>query len=227
MREPSAPQREPGADCPFPLFCLLAAFFAARYAKTVGIAVDARRRNRSVAAKQANVARLQDYKARLVVFPRGSNQKPRGGDAAPEDTASATQISGINTIAKPDATPEFASIEEARAAGSAYKSLRIVRLSLLGGRLCLFGLHVAIAMFPPICTLLTVCLCLLCQLCRPLPPNQPQLCCNRTAPRPSWWAHAGRPPRLTTKRIFARLVAAAVAAAQVVEELLQQMGAHC
>lgn len=108
----------------FTLEELSAAGISRKYAKTVGIAVDARRRNRSVAAKQANVARLQDYKARLVVFPRGSNQKPRGGDAAPEDTASATQISGINAIAKPSAAVEFASIEEARAAGSAYKTLR-------------------------------------------------------------------------------------------------------
>eukprot|EP00043_Microstomoeca_roanoka_P026743 m.12468 g.12468 ORF g.12468 m.12468 type:complete len:209 (-) comp6907_c0_seq1:216-842(-) len=38
-----------------------------RYAQTVGIAVDRRRKNRSVESFQANVARLNEYKTRLVV----------------------------------------------------------------------------------------------------------------------------------------------------------------
>ena len=41
------------------------------YAQTVGIAVDHRRRNNSVAAVQENVARLKQYMSKLVVFPRG------------------------------------------------------------------------------------------------------------------------------------------------------------
>jgi len=41
-----------------------------RYAQTIGIAVDARRRNRSVEAFQANVARLNEYKSKLVVLKK-------------------------------------------------------------------------------------------------------------------------------------------------------------
>eukprot|EP00817_Percolomonadidae_sp_ATCC50343_P004050 CAMPEP_0117425448 /NCGR_PEP_ID=MMETSP0758-20121206/5715_1 /TAXON_ID=63605 /ORGANISM="Percolomonas cosmopolitus, Strain AE-1 (ATCC 50343)" /LENGTH=219 /DNA_ID=CAMNT_0005209933 /DNA_START=29 /DNA_END=688 /DNA_ORIENTATION=+ len=45
------------------------------FAKTIGIAVDARRRNRSVDAFNRNVARLNDYKNNLVLFPRGETAK--------------------------------------------------------------------------------------------------------------------------------------------------------
>ena len=41
-------------------------------AKTIGIAVDARRTNRSVATLMANVDRLKQYKAQLILFPRKS-----------------------------------------------------------------------------------------------------------------------------------------------------------
>lgn len=53
---------------------LLCAFQAAgipkKLAPTIGIAVDHRRRNRSLESLQANVQRLKTYKAKLVVFPR-------------------------------------------------------------------------------------------------------------------------------------------------------------
>merc|ERR1712227_562148 len=43
-------------------------------ARSLGIAVDPRRRNRSVQGKQANEQRLREYKAKLVVFPRKGSQ---------------------------------------------------------------------------------------------------------------------------------------------------------
>ncbi|PLN81212.1 60S ribosomal protein L13 [Aspergillus taichungensis] len=45
-----------------------------KLARTVGIAVDHRRVNYSKESLVANVARLQDYKARLILFPRKSGQ---------------------------------------------------------------------------------------------------------------------------------------------------------
>merc|ERR1712164_78468 len=64
-------------------------------ARSLGIAVDPRRRNRSVEGKQANEQRLREYKANLVVFPR--NKKAKQGwkaDASAEETATAEQMTG-------------------------------------------------------------------------------------------------------------------------------------
>lgn len=41
-----------------------------KLAPTIGIAVDHRRKNRSLEGLQANVQRLKTYKAKLVIFPR-------------------------------------------------------------------------------------------------------------------------------------------------------------
>jgi large subunit ribosomal protein L13e len=46
-----------------------------------GIAVDYRRRNRSVESLQQNVQRLKEYNSKLIVFPKKIS-KPRKGDAS-------------------------------------------------------------------------------------------------------------------------------------------------
>merc|ERR1712110_1206147 len=46
-----------------------------KLARTIGIAVDHRRRNRCQESLQANVERLKLYKSKLVIFPRGSGKK--------------------------------------------------------------------------------------------------------------------------------------------------------
>merc|ERR1712176_581406 len=51
-----------------------------RYARTIGIAVDHRRINRSVEGLERNVERLKAYMAKLVVFPR-RRCAPKKGDA--------------------------------------------------------------------------------------------------------------------------------------------------
>ena len=45
-----------------------------KLAPTIGIAVDHRRKNRSLESLQANVQRLKTYKAKLVVFPRRAHK---------------------------------------------------------------------------------------------------------------------------------------------------------
>ena len=55
----------------------------AKLAPTIGIAVDHRRRNRSLESLQENANRLKAYKANLVVFPRRAG-KPKAGDASAE-----------------------------------------------------------------------------------------------------------------------------------------------
>ncbi|GAB6021675.1 60S ribosomal protein L13 [Chamberlinius hualienensis] len=64
-----------------------------KYARTIGIAVDPRRRNRSVEGLQKNVHRLKEYKSKLILFPRRAN-KPRKGDATEEEIKLAKQLKG-------------------------------------------------------------------------------------------------------------------------------------
>ena len=40
------------------------------FARTIGIAVDIRRRNKSVEGLQLNVQRLKEYMSKLILFPR-------------------------------------------------------------------------------------------------------------------------------------------------------------
>merc|ERR1712100_559826 len=70
-------------------------------ARSLGIAVDPRRRNRSVNGKQANEQRLREYKANLVVFPRNA-KKTKGGwkaDAAKEECDVAEQVTEQKVMA--------------------------------------------------------------------------------------------------------------------------------
>lgn len=39
-----------------------------------------------------NVARLKEYRSKLIIFPRGSKHKPKKGDSSPEEQAAATQV---------------------------------------------------------------------------------------------------------------------------------------
>merc|ERR1711915_502511 len=55
-----------------------------KYAQTIGIAVDHRRRNKSVESLQLNAQRLKEYKSKLILFPLNS-KKPRKGDSTAEE----------------------------------------------------------------------------------------------------------------------------------------------
>lgn len=59
----------------FTLRELKAAGLNAAYARTVGIAVDQRRRNKSIESVQVNAQRLKEYQQRLVLFPRKEGEK--------------------------------------------------------------------------------------------------------------------------------------------------------
>lgn len=52
----------------------------AKYARTVGIAVDHRRKNRCLESLERNVQRLREYKDRLVVFPVNAKQVVKTDD---------------------------------------------------------------------------------------------------------------------------------------------------
>ena len=60
-------------------------------AKTIGITVDHRRRNKSVESLQVNAQRLKEYQSKLILFPVKAS-KPRKGDASEEDIKKASQL---------------------------------------------------------------------------------------------------------------------------------------
>merc|ERR1719428_2326308 len=62
-------------------------------ARTIGIAVDHRRKNHSSESLQLNVQRLKEYKAKLIVFPR-KRGKPKAGDADVAELEKAEQLKG-------------------------------------------------------------------------------------------------------------------------------------
>merc|ERR1711899_263356 len=72
---------------------LKAAGLSKNYAQTIGIAVDHRRRNKSVESLQQNTQRLKEYKSKLILFPIHS-KKMRKGDSSVEDCKKATQLEG-------------------------------------------------------------------------------------------------------------------------------------
>ncbi len=82
---------------------LAAAKINVKTAKTIGIAVDYRRVNRSQESLDRNVARLKQYKAKLVVFPRGKVAK--SGDSTDAAQSQATQVFTKNVIAIDNTTP--------------------------------------------------------------------------------------------------------------------------
>ncbi|KAG9442301.1 hypothetical protein H6P81_018155 [Aristolochia fimbriata] len=111
----------------FSLEELKAAGIPKKLAPTIGIAVDHRRKNRSLESLQANVQRLKTYKAKLVIFPRRSG-KFKNGDSSREELASATQVQGEYlpiTAEKPKV--ELVSITNEMKDFNAYQKLRVER----------------------------------------------------------------------------------------------------
>ncbi|GAV08870.1 hypothetical protein RvY_18498 [Ramazzottius varieornatus] len=76
----------------FSLDELRAAGINKKMASTIGIAVDHRRRNKSVEALQLNAQRLKEYRSKLILFPRRGSTKKREGEASAEEQKNAVQI---------------------------------------------------------------------------------------------------------------------------------------
>lgn len=136
---PTAGPLRPAVRCPtqkyhkkvrlgrgFSLAELKAAKIPQKLAKTIGIAVDVRRTNKSVEALEANVARLKEYKEKLVIFPR-KGTKAKSGDASKEALAAATQLTGpLMPLTAPEPSYELVDVPEAEEVG-AYSQLRIAK----------------------------------------------------------------------------------------------------
>ncbi|KAM7333912.1 hypothetical protein ACRRTK_007232 [Alexandromys fortis] len=64
-----------------------------KVARTIGISVDPRRRNKSTKSLQANEQRLKEYRSKLILFPRKPSA-PKKGDSLAEELKLATQLTG-------------------------------------------------------------------------------------------------------------------------------------
>lgn len=108
----------------FSLEELKAAGIARDYARTIGIAVDHRRQNRSVEGLEANVLRLKEYQSKLIVFPR----KLKKGET--NEAKSATQVlstSAAFPIVQQAVETEPRAISAAAKEQNAYRTLRMAR----------------------------------------------------------------------------------------------------
>ncbi|KAJ1692950.1 hypothetical protein LUZ63_009648 [Rhynchospora breviuscula] len=121
----------------FTLEELKAAGIPKKFAPTIGISVDHRRKNRSLEGLQANVQRLKTYKAKLVVFPRRA-RKFKAGDSAPEELATATQVTGEYMPIVPEKrTVDLVKVTDEMKSFKAYGKLRVERMNQrqIGARL--------------------------------------------------------------------------------------------
>jgi len=147
---PAAGLLKPAVRCPtiryntkvragrgFSLDELKRAKISKRVAKSVGISVDHRRKNKSAQTLQDNVDRLNAYKAKLIVFPRKSNNRGKAGDSKPEELKLAHQLTGpLFPIGRKARGAEFVSVTEELKGKHAYASLRQERTNarLVGKR---------------------------------------------------------------------------------------------
>jgi large subunit ribosomal protein L13e len=97
-------------------------------ARTIGISVDRRRKNRSQESLAANVARLKEYQSKLILFPRHP-EKPKAKDSSAEETSKATQHKGRVLLPIKRSVPvEVESMKVSELPkGSVYKRLRTAR----------------------------------------------------------------------------------------------------
>ncbi|XP_004679964.1 PREDICTED: 60S ribosomal protein L13 [Condylura cristata] len=98
-----------------------------KVARTIGISVDPRRRNKSTESLQANVQRLKEYRSKLILFPR-KPAAPKKGDSSAEELKLATQLTGPvmrirNVYRKEKARP----ITDEEKNFKAFASLRMAR----------------------------------------------------------------------------------------------------
>lgn len=99
-----------------------------KFARTVGIAVDHRRRNRSQESLDANVETLNQYKEKLILFPR-RNGKEKKGDADKSARQSVEQGKASVATVVVEQPPKFEErkITEEEKNFNAYAALRKAR----------------------------------------------------------------------------------------------------
>lgn len=98
----------------FTLSEIKAVGLSAKYARTIGIAVDHRRQNKSQETFDANVARLQEYQSKLVIFDKKSNAE---GEQVSVPATFPVSQDKVETTTRAVVVPEQ----------TAYRTLRLAR----------------------------------------------------------------------------------------------------
>ncbi|CAA7411114.1 unnamed protein product [Spirodela intermedia] len=120
---------KPRAGRGFSLEELKGAGIPKKLAPTIGIAVDHRRKNRSLEGLQANVQRLKTFKAKLVIFPRRAG-KFKAGDSAPEELATVSQVHGeFLPVEGGKPSVELVKVTDEMKAFKAYAKIRVERMN--------------------------------------------------------------------------------------------------
>lgn len=102
----------------FTLAELKAVGIAPKYARTIGISVDHRRQNKSQETFDANVARLQEYKSKLVIFDKKTKAS---------EVASFEQVDVSATFPVEQPAPESGLRAVEVPEQTAYRTLRLAR----------------------------------------------------------------------------------------------------
>ncbi|PIO33129.1 hypothetical protein AB205_0021640 [Aquarana catesbeiana] len=98
-----------------------------KVARTIGISVDHRRRNKSTESLQTNVQRLKEYRSKLIIFPRKPSA-PKKGDGSAEELKMATQLKGpVMPIRQTFKKEKARVISEDEKNFKAFASLRMAR----------------------------------------------------------------------------------------------------
>merc|ERR1712119_239652 len=96
-------------------------------AKTIGISVDHRRKNRSTESLQANVQRLKEYNSKLIIFPR-KQSAPKKGDSDASELSVAAQLQGpVLPIMQSKPSTKARKITDDERKISVFRSMRVAR----------------------------------------------------------------------------------------------------
>merc|ERR1711967_120293 len=105
-----------------------------QYAQSVGISVDHRRHNKNADMQDANVKRLNDYKAKLILFPKHEGKLKKGeiADSSKEKVKAAAQnkpsgVFALPAVVKGEVATE--KITKEMASAKIYQKLRQERVN--------------------------------------------------------------------------------------------------
>mmetsp|Transcript_33066 Transcript_33066/g.61664 ORF Transcript_33066/g.61664 Transcript_33066/m.61664 type:complete len:216 (-) Transcript_33066:16-663(-) len=101
-----------------------------KMARTIGISVDHRRRNKCTESLQENVSRLKTYKSKLLIFPKKSGKKGvKQGDTPKSELENVAQntLKEIIPVPKPQLRIKARAITDEEKEKSAYKILKKAR----------------------------------------------------------------------------------------------------
>ena len=104
-----------------------------KLAPTIGISVDPRRQNLSEESLKANVERLQEYRKRLIVFPRRTGTKSaKKGDASAEEIKAVKAGENVKNVAATFPVVQDVGFSEGAisahpATENAFRTLRVAR----------------------------------------------------------------------------------------------------